>query len=143
MLDDPEPPRGASSWPNADTYQNPAYDGYSSGYQAEGGYSAPSTSSYEVSTGWATIDASDTVAGSGAGTASPYESAGYDAPSGQSQYGYDRQGYGGARQSSYPEQNAGGSWPAYDELYGDAPTSASGRRGAHRNPDSDYPDYYR
>ncbi|GGO26295.1 hypothetical protein GCM10010116_52760 [Microbispora rosea subsp. aerata] len=153
VLDDPEPPRGASSWPSAETYQTPAYEGgYSSGYAADGGYPAapapspatPSASSYEVSTGWATIDASDTVTGPTPGTASPYESAGYDAPSGQSQYGYDRQqqGHGGA-QSSWPEQNAGGSWPAYDELYGDAPTSASGRRGTHRNPESDYPDYYR
>ncbi|MBE3015128.1 hypothetical protein IL992_39080 [Microbispora sp. NEAU-D428] len=155
VLDDPEPPRGASSWPNAETYQTPAYDGYSSTYSAEGGYpaastpspAAPSTPSYEVSTGWATIDASDTVTGSGPGTASPYESAGYDAPSGQSQYGYDRQqpqqGYGGA-QPSWPEQNAGGSWPSYDEVHGETPTSASGRRrGSHRNPESDYPDYYR
>ncbi|MGI5156010.1 hypothetical protein [Microbispora sp. CA-102843] len=150
VLDDPEPSHGASSWPNAETYQTPAYDGYSSGYSAEGGYPAasapsPTTPSYEVSAGWATIDASDTVTGSAPGTASPYESAGYDAPSGQSQYGYDRQqqGYGGA-QSSYPEQNAGGSWPSYDEAHDDTPTSASGRRrGNHRNPESDYPDYYR
>ncbi len=99
-----------------------------------------------MSTGWATIDASDTVTGSAPGTASPYESAGYDAPSGQSQYGYDRQqqGYGDA-QPSWPEQNAGGSWPSYDEAHGDTPTSASGRRrgSRHRNPESDYPDYYR
>ncbi|MEU6428276.1 hypothetical protein ABZ860_20475 [Microbispora sp. NPDC046973] len=153
VLDDPEPPRGASSWPNAETYQTPAYDGYSSGYAAEGGYpaasapspGAPSTPSYEVSTGWATIDASDTVTGAAQGTASPYESAGYDAPSGQSQYGYDpqQQGYGGT-QPSWPEQNAGGSWPSYDEAHGDTPTSAGGRRrGSHRNPESDYPDYYR
>ncbi|MGW5260755.1 hypothetical protein ACWEQG_07270 [Microbispora sp. NPDC004025] len=155
VLDDPEPPRGASSWPNAETYQAPGYEGYASGYPAEGGYAAgstpppaaPSTPSYEVSAGWATIDASDSVTGSAPGTASPYESAGYDAPSGQSQYGYDRQqpqqGYGDAQQPSWPEQNTGGSWPSYDELYGDTPTSASGRRGNHRNPESDYPDYYR
>ncbi|GIH47599.1 hypothetical protein SAMN05421833_10773 [Microbispora rosea] len=155
VLDDPEPPRGASSWPNAETYQTPSYDGYSSAYPAsESGYpaaaqpppAAPATPSYEVSTGWATIDASDTVTGSAAGTASPYESAGYDAPSGQSQYGYDRQqqqGYGGA-QPSWPEQEAGGSWPSYDEVYDDTSTSAGGRRrGNHRNPESDYPDYYR
>ncbi|GLX03472.1 hypothetical protein [Microbispora sp. NBRC 16548] len=155
VLDDPEPPHSASSWPNAETYQTPAYDGYSSTYPAEGGYpaasapspAAPATPSYEVSTGWATIDASDTVTGSAPGTASPYESAGYDAPSGQSQYGYDRQqqqGYGGA-QPSWPEQNAGGSWPSYDEVPGDTPTSAGGRRrgSRHRDPESDYPDYYR
>ncbi|MEU8172493.1 hypothetical protein AB0C14_06440 [Microbispora hainanensis] len=151
VLDDPEPPRGASSWPNAETYQTPAYDGYGSTYPAASqppAPAAPSTPSYEVSTGWATIDASDTVTGSAPATASPYESAGYDAPSGQSQYGYDQQqqGYGGTH-PSWPEQqqDAGGSWPAYDEVYGDAPTSASGRRrgSRHRDPESDYPDYYR
>jgi hypothetical protein len=151
VLDDPEPPRGASSWPNAETYQTPAYDGYASTYPAGSqppSPAAPSTPSYEVSTGWATIDASDTVTGPGSATASPYESAGYDAPSGQSQYGYDQQqqqGYGGTH-PSWPEQPAaGGSWPAYDEVYGDAPTSASGRRrgSRHRDPESDYPDYYR
>ncbi|GGO20941.1 hypothetical protein [Microbispora bryophytorum] len=155
VLDDPEPAHGASSWPNAETYQTPAYDGYASAYPAEGGYpaasapspAAPSTPSYEVSAGWATIDASDTVTGSAPATASPYESAGYDAPSGQSQYGYDRQqqGYGGVQQPSWPEQqDAAGSWPSYDEAHDDASTSASGRRrGSHRNPESDYPDYYR
>ncbi|WP_169949397.1 hypothetical protein [Microbispora sp. H11081] len=143
VLDDPEPPREASSWPNAETYQTPAYEGYTSGYAAGSTPPAPSTPSYEVSAGWATIDASDTVTGQG--TASPYESAGYDAPSGQSQYGYDaqQQGYGGSQQPSSPEGNTGGSWPSYEELYGDTSTSASGRRGSHRNPENDYPDYYR
>lgn len=141
VLDDPEPPRGASSWPNAETYQTPAYEGYTPGHSP-----APTSSpSYEVSTGWATIDASDTVNGSTPGNASPYESAGYDAPSGQSRYGHDQQqGYGGA-QPSWPEQNTGGSWPAYDELYDDSSSAQTGggRRGSHRNPDTDYPDYYR
>ncbi|WP_432923975.1 hypothetical protein ACQPZZ_28175 [Microbispora sp. CA-135349] len=145
VLDDPEPPRGASSWPNAETYQTPGYEGYSSGYPAAPAPSpaAPSTPSYEVSAGWATIDASDTVNGPAPAAASPYESAGYDAPSGQSRYGYDQQQGPGGVPSSQPEQNTGGSWPSYDELYGDTPTSASGRRGSHHNPESDYPDYYR
>ncbi|MEW9530230.1 hypothetical protein [Microbispora sp. NPDC049125] len=166
VLDDPEPPRGASSWPNAETYQTPAYEDYSAGYSA-GGHtygSAPASpapppspsSSYEVSAGWATIDESDTVTGRGSGpgtpagpppAVSPYESAGYDVPSGQSTYGYDQQpGYGAGTggHPSLPEQNTSGSWPSYDELYGDeASQAAAARRGSHRNPETDYPDYYR
>ncbi|KAA9380715.1 hypothetical protein F5972_06285 [Microbispora cellulosiformans] len=150
VLDDPEPSHGSSSWPNAETYQTPSYDGYQADHTGQPSYPAASpdapqaTPSYEVNPGWASIDASDSVPGATPGSASPYESAGYDAPSGQSQYGYDQQqGYGGT-QSSWPEQNMGGSWPSYDELYGDASTSAGGRRrGSHRDPDTDYPDYYR
>ncbi|TLP63680.1 hypothetical protein [Microbispora triticiradicis] len=144
VLDDPEPSHGSSSWPNAETYQTPAYDGYQADHSSSS-VPPPVTPSYEVNPGWASIDASDSVTGTTPGSASPYESAGYDAPSGQSQYGYDQQqqGYGGT-QPSWPEQNMGGSWPSYDELYGDASTSTGGRRrGSHRDPDTDYPDYYR
>ncbi|MCT9929542.1 hypothetical protein N5079_04830 [Planotetraspora sp. A-T 1434] len=159
VLDDPEPPRSASSWPNAETYQTPSYDGYPQ-YSTDPSYPATS-SSYEVSAGWATIDESDAVTGPSPATGvptgpsptvSPYESAGYDVPSGQSYYGSDqqRQDYGDPQHpslpeqnSGWPEQNTGGSWPSYDELYGDASPSAGARRGNHRNPDTDYPDYYR
>ncbi|GAA4559552.1 hypothetical protein [Planotetraspora kaengkrachanensis] len=162
IFDDPEPARGGGSnttWPSVESYQQPAaqqpgYDGYSS-YQNDPGYST-GTSSYEVSAGWATIEDADSAAGptgapTGPGhTVSPYESAGYDVPSGQSPYGYDQQQGqpGGNGPQSWPEpeqQNAGGSWPSYDELYGTAQQSTSSRRGSHRQPDSepDYPDYYR
>ncbi|GAA1309600.1 hypothetical protein Psi02_26930 [Planotetraspora silvatica] len=159
ILDDPEPPaRGGTTWPGVETYQPPAAQppGYSP-YSNDPGYTAtPSSSSYEVSAGWATIDDADSAAGpTGAHTGparavSPYESAGYDVPSGQSPYAYDQQqgqanGTGNGQQS-WPEQNnTGGSWPSYDELYGNAPQSTSARRGSHRQPEDepDYPDYYR
>lgn len=166
VLDDPEPPRAvSSSWPPAETYQMPqtgmqppapaappAYDGYSATTPAGAGTAygpaqPPTSSSYEVSAGWATIDESDTVTGSSAAP-SPYESAGYDVPSGQSYYGYGQQGGYGTDQAAAPswqEQNPGGGRPsAYDELYGDAPKPTSAPRGSHRNePETDYPDYYR
>ncbi|GIH69379.1 hypothetical protein [Sphaerimonospora thailandensis] len=167
VLDEPEPPRPASSsWPAVETYQMPqtqtpppspvpsAYDGYSATAAAPGdgvayGSVPPSTpSSYEVSAGWATIDESDTVTGA-VPTASPYESAGYDVPSGQSNYyGYEQQqgGYGTeqAASSSWQEQNTGGNWPTYDEMYGDTQKPTTARRGSHRSePETDYPDYYR
>ncbi|GAA4583919.1 hypothetical protein GCM10023194_22490 [Planotetraspora phitsanulokensis] len=159
IFDDPEPARGSGSnttWPSTESYQQPAaqqpgYDGYSP-YSSDPTYST-GTPSYEVSAGWATIDDADSAAGptgahTGPGhTVSPYESAGYDVPSGQSPYGYDQQQgqTGGNGQQSWPEQNAGGSWPSYDELYGSAQQSTSSRRGNHRQPETepDYPDYYR
>lgn len=166
VLDDPEPPRAvSSSWPAVETYQMPqtgmqqptpaaptAYDGYPTTTPVGDGTTygstqPPTSSSYEVSAGWATIDESDTVTGPPA-AASPYESAGYDVPSGQSYYGYEQQGGYGTGQAATPswqEQNTGGGLPSsYDELYGDAPKPTTARRGSHRNePETDYPDYYR
>ncbi|WP_433500467.1 hypothetical protein ACQP1K_09345 [Sphaerimonospora sp. CA-214678] len=162
VLDDPEPPRAvSSSWPAVETYQMPqtgmqppaappAYDGYPAATPAGDGTAygsaqPPASASYEVSAGWASIDESDTVTGPPA-AASPYESAGYDVPSGQSYYGHDQRGGYGTGQAATPswqEQNTGGD-PAYDELYGDAPKPTTAHRGSHRNePETDYPDYYR
>ncbi len=158
VLDDPEPPRNTSSWPSwpsgGESHQPSApaaYDGYSSSYSPEKIHSSePST--YEVSAGWATIDASDTVTGpspamgvpTGPSRAvSPYDQASYDSGAGRSQYGYEQQGYGAAEQpAARADQDSGGSWPSYDELYGNT-SETSTRRGSHRNPENDYPDYYR
>ncbi|MEV0967923.1 hypothetical protein [Microtetraspora glauca] len=142
VLDDPEPPHG---------YQTPSYGGYSSDQTYP---PTPTSSSYEVSAGWATIDDSDTVTGptpaSGLPTSpsravSPTSDASSAAPYEPDYYGQDRQqGYPSTPEpSAWPEQNPGGSWPSYDELYGGATPEPSGRRGSHRTPESDYPDYYR
>ncbi|GII54481.1 hypothetical protein Pth03_28700 [Planotetraspora thailandica] len=161
VLDDPEPPRTVTNWSNTDGYRPPppqqsSYEGYPS-YTTDTGSSytpdpaypstpAPSSSSYEVSTGWATIDDAGSAIGVPTGPSrpvSPYESAGYDIPSGQSSYGHDQPQ---AQQDAGPQQNAGGSWPSYNELYGSTPSESTGaRRGSHRQPDAetDYPDYYR
>jgi hypothetical protein len=158
VLDDPEPPRNTSSWPSwpsgGESHKPSApapYDGYSSSYSSEKTYSSE-PASYEVSAGWATIDVSDTVTGPSPAmgvptgpsrTVSPYEQASYDSGAGRGQYGYDPQGYGAAEQPvTRPEQDSGGGWPSYDELYGNT-SETSTRRGSHRNPENDYPDYYR
>ncbi len=135
VLDDPEPPHG---------YQPTTYGGYDSYSSDRTSYSTPSSTSYEVSAGWATIDDSDTVSGpaapagpSPATPAAPYEQGDH--------YGRDRQpGHAAAPEpSAWPEQKpASGSWPSYDEMYGTAP-EPTGRRGSHRSPETDYPDYYR
>ncbi|GLW96560.1 hypothetical protein [Microtetraspora sp. NBRC 16547] len=147
VLDDPEPPHG---------YQPASYGGYDSYSPDQTTYpSSSSSSSYEVSTGWATIDDSDTVTGaspaaglptgpshaipptSPTSPATPYDQGDY--------YGQDQQqGYPATPEpSAWPEQKpASGSWPSYDEMYGNTP-EPSGRRGSHRTPESDYPDYYR
>ncbi|GIH26767.1 hypothetical protein Aph01nite_50770 [Acrocarpospora phusangensis] len=128
VLDDPEPPRRDDSWSTSGNYQLPSatYDtGYGSYQQPEP--PATSYSSYEVSAGWATIDDSDSVS--------------YDTPSGQDRrYDYETGGY--PQQGANP---AAGSWPSYDELYGgtESTTQSGSRRGNHRNPETDYPDYYR
>nr|WP_218007995.1 hypothetical protein [Herbidospora sakaeratensis] len=131
VFDDPEPPRqgSGSTWSTGEAagYQMPAaqpsYNDFSTGAYQTGNLPTPAPGSYEVSAGWATIDDSDSVAGS---------------------YGYDQQGYPGAVPPA-PPQNNGGSWPSYDELYGEQTTrSGGGRRGTHRNgPETDQPDYYR
>ncbi|GLX94406.1 hypothetical protein [Herbidospora sp. NBRC 101105] len=129
VFDDPEPPRpgSGSTWSTGEAagYQMPApsYNDFSTGAYQTGNLPTPAPGSYEVSAGWATIDDSDSVAGS---------------------YGYDQQGYPGAVPPA-PPQNNGGSWPSYDELYGEQTTrSGGGRRGTHRGaPETDQPDYYR
>ncbi|MFF3671985.1 hypothetical protein [Microtetraspora malaysiensis] len=137
VLDDPEPPHG---------YQPTQYGGYDSHSADRASYpSTPSPSSYEVSAGWATIDDSDTVSGPTASAGSPpatpatppYEQGDY--------YGQGQQpGHAATPEpSAWPEQKpASGSWPGYDELYGTTP-EPTGRRGSHRSPETDYPDYYR
>ncbi|GAA0430782.1 hypothetical protein Acor_05160 [Acrocarpospora corrugata] len=135
VLDDPEPPRRDDSWSTSGNYQLPAptYDaGYGGGYQQEP--PPASYSSYEVSAGWATIDDSDSVTGPNqAPPVSPYDSVSYDTPSGQDRrYDYDA------------TQNPAAGWPSYEEPYGTESTTQTGsRRGNHRGPEPDYPDYYR
>jgi hypothetical protein len=140
-------------------------------YSPESAFS--SGSPYEVSAGWATIDeddsavtgptpASSTSTGPSR-TASPYDPSGYSTPgrnddvlSGGYYGGYEPDRGSSAdpvtpaapgATSGWPEQDGRGSWPSYGELYGTTPNetddSARGRRGSHRTPDPDYPDYYR
>ncbi|WP_157519757.1 hypothetical protein [Herbidospora daliensis] len=129
VFDDPEPPRpgSGSTWSTGEAagYQMPAaqpsYNDFSTGAYQTGNLPTPAPGSYEVSAGWATIDDSDSVAGS---------------------YGYDQQAYPGAVPPA-PPQNNGGSWPSYDELYGEQTTRSGGGRRHRGNPETDQPDYYR
>lgn len=181
ILDGPTPASGSSkeTWQAAD-YQLPAYDGYANrdGYPAETQYTAPpaaSASSYEVRPGWATIDDSDSAGGQTAASGGPTGPARavspYDTPSGRdlppSQaggaepaagpgydgYEPDRYSAPGSPTWSQSQQNTGGSWPSYGELYGTGgagpdqstqSSQASPSRGGHRRKgETDYPDYYR
>ncbi len=94
MFDDPQPASGQridlggrrrGGLPDARPAA-PSYNDFSTGAYQTGNLPTPPPGSYEVSAGWATIDDSDSVAGS---------------------YGYDQQGY----PNPAPPQNAGGSWP--------------------------------
>ncbi|MBO3748066.1 hypothetical protein J5X84_18495 [Streptosporangiaceae bacterium NEAU-GS5] len=132
ILDDPEPPRGAAY------QQQPAYDGYTSPYgSAQATPYASNATNYEVSNGWATIDDSDTLNSARPGAAA--------APPSYDPAGYDQRPY--EQPPAQPAPSGGGGWPSYDELYGSTngngaqPTGS--RRGNHRTPDSDYPEYYR
>jgi len=161
VLDDDPPPSSSSreTWSTAG-YQTSFTDGY--------GSSRPSTptgpvgsagSSYEVSPGWATIDDSDTVTGPTRASGTPTgPSAAVSRPDGTPSddvlsggyYGIDRGG-SPAAPVAWPERDGQGSWPSYKELYGDAESDDTektiqtprGRRGSHRTPDAEYPDYYR
>jgi hypothetical protein len=131
-----------------------------------------SGSSYEVSPGWATIDDGDPVAAPAspapAPAATPAPATPFAAPT-PTGPGDDvlSGGYYGAYETergsaastitpatpaaptAWPEQDSGASWPSYGEMYGDTAGSTTtertggGRRGSHRTPDPEYPDYYR
>ncbi|MGW4637305.1 hypothetical protein ACWEN6_02200 [Sphaerisporangium sp. NPDC004334] len=176
ILDGPTSSAASSgeTWKASD-YQLPSYEGYAAGTPA-----VPSAPSYEVRPGWATIDDSDAAGGPTPPAGMPAGSSrgpqAYDAPAGRPSRGDDArpgpggqgQGYGGGYEAdrasssgatsgswAQPQQNnTGGSWPSYGELYGTAaggtedPTIQSSKgtpsRGGHRRPtDTDYPDYYR
>ncbi|MEV7006203.1 hypothetical protein [Streptosporangium sp. NPDC051022] len=147
ILDDPAP--------SYTSYQNPVYGGPSATPPA-----APSAASYEVSSGWATID-DDALTGPTPAISTPTGpsrtvSSRDDhtrAGGGAGGYGYDP-----ATPSAWPETaSAGGdgtaktAWPSYGELYGNgpgaAPADGQGNRDSrgnhHRAQDPDYPDYYR
>ncbi|GAA3082117.1 hypothetical protein [Streptosporangium carneum] len=137
ILDDPAP--------SYTSYQNPVF-------------SAPSATSYEVSSGWATID-DDALTGptpaistptSPSRAVSPHDDQARTAGRPTGGNGYD------AAPSAWPEPAAGGgsgaAWPSYGDLYGTGPEVAAtpdgqGRAGSrssrHRAQDPDYPDYYR
>ncbi|GAA3440740.1 hypothetical protein [Planomonospora venezuelensis] len=143
ILDDPGP--------SYSSYQTPVY-------------SAPPPGSYEVSSGWATIEddaltgPSPAVSTSPSRAVSPYDRPA-DTPSGASGgYGYETGSYVSpatpAAPAAWPEPApappGGGNWPSYGDLYGTNPESTSegrshaGSRGSHhRNQEPDYPDYYR
>jgi hypothetical protein len=164
VLDDPEPPRGTSSWPAWPSGENhrttaghdEGYGSYSPEKTYPSGVPSPSPSSYEVSAGWATIDDADTVTGpnpamgiptSPSPAVSPYERTGYDSGAGRpatgpNYYDYERTGYNAAEQPVQPAQNSGAKWPTYNELYGTSSESST-NQGNNRNPETDYPDYYR
>ncbi|GLW07765.1 hypothetical protein Misp01_28950 [Microtetraspora sp. NBRC 13810] len=174
ILDDPGAPASAASsgaWPaQPSPYQPPAPAApvtpaatYDASYTAQ--------SSYEVRSGWATIDDSDTVTGPTPAASTPtapgkvvsaYDyppPAGNDVLSGEAPgYSYDparQPAPAPAAPGAWPEQQpaaGNGSWPTYGELYGttaEAPrpvpdgSPSGGRGGHHRAPDPDYPDYYR
>ncbi|MFO7253849.1 MAG: hypothetical protein DIU60_024165 [Actinomycetes bacterium] len=135
VLDDDPPPASSSreTWATSG-YQTSFREGY-----RPGGSVGSAGSSYEVSPGWATIDDADTVTGS----AKP---GGEDLLSGPSY----TLGGGGSPSAplAWPEGEPRAGLPSYTEPSGDAAPDAKrakprGRRGAHRAPDPDYPDYYR
>ncbi|MDP9866588.1 MULTISPECIES: hypothetical protein [Streptosporangium] len=175
----PEPPRpvsdnpwaqatapGSGGWPaanTADILDDPA-PSYSS-YQTPV-YSAPPAASYEVSSGWATID-DDALTGptpalstptGPSRSVSPYDDRTAEARPGPG-YGYDpAQRATPAAPAAWPEPASGGgdganaAWPSYGDLYGTGPTGSAavpedqgrGSRGNHhRAQEPDYPDYYR
>ncbi|MBG0830782.1 hypothetical protein HS041_23770 [Planomonospora sp. ID67723] len=152
ILDDPTP--------SYDSYQTPVY-------------SAPASGSYEVSSGWATIEddaltgPSPAVSTSPSRAVSPYDRPAVDIPSSSGAgggYGYESGSYVSpatpAAPAAWPEPapapapaaapNGNGNWPSYGDLYGTDSENASdgrshaGSRGSHhRNQEPDYPDYYR
>ncbi|MFF5206978.1 hypothetical protein [Streptosporangium sp. NPDC000396] len=146
--------------PTADILDDPApsYDSYQMPV-----YSAPPTASYEVSSGWATID-EDTVTGPSPAvstptgpsrTVSPYDDRTVDTRSGSMQgggYGYETNRHTPASPAAWPEptpgggDGAGGSWPGYSTGSAATPDEqghAGSRGGRRRVQEPDYPDYYR
>ncbi|MEV8634953.1 hypothetical protein AB0395_25190 [Streptosporangium sp. NPDC051023] len=144
ILDDPAP--------SYSSYQNPVYN-------------APPAASYEVSSGWATID-DDALTGptpaistptGPSRTVTPYDDQARTAGRPAGGYGYEPAPT--ATPSAWPEPVSGGAdgtagaaWPSYGDLYGTGPEVATtpdgqghgGSRGSrHRAQDPDYPDYYR
>ena len=152
ILDDPAP--------SYDSYQTPVYNGPPA---------ASASTSYEVSSGWATID--DDVTGptpavstptGPSRTVSPRDERARTAPRPAGGYGYDPAPAPApatpASPAAWPEPASGGAeggtpaWPTYDDLYGNGPEVAatpdgsgrgSSRGNHHRAQDPDYPDYYR
>ncbi|WP_141704163.1 hypothetical protein [Planobispora rosea] len=144
ILDDPAP--------SYNSYQTPVY-------------SAPPAGSYEVSSGWATIE-DDVLTGpspavststSPSRAVSPYDRPA-DGAGSAGGYGYEGGSYVSpatpSAPAAWPEPaptTAGNtSWPSYGDLYGTGPGAApeghdrqSPRGSRHRNPEPDYPDYYR
>ncbi|MEU1878540.1 hypothetical protein ABZ470_14610 [Streptosporangium sp. NPDC020072] len=145
ILDDPGPSYAS--------YQNPVYNAPSA---------APSATSYEVSTGWATID-DDALTGPTPAISTP------TAPS-KAVGSYDEQprtagrpsggqGHEPVPSTAWPEPTpapgggAGTVWPSYGDLYGtgvpevattpDGQAGPSPRGSRHRAQEPDYPDYYR
>ncbi|WP_433240763.1 hypothetical protein ACQPYK_35060 [Streptosporangium sp. CA-135522] len=179
----PEPPKpvsdnpwaqatapGSGGWPAADTADilddpAPSYNSYQTPV-----YSAPPAASYEVSSGWATID-DDALTGPSPAASAPtgpsrsissYDDRAVDPRQGSGQgggYGYEPHPRATpASPAAWPEPTPGGTdgsganWPSYDDLYGTGSTGATaapdrqggpGSRGNHRAQEPDYPDYYR
>ncbi|MFI6454254.1 hypothetical protein ACIBF6_22160 [Streptosporangium amethystogenes] len=158
----------SGGWPaanTADILDDPA-PSYSS-YQTPV-YGAPPAGSYEVSSGWATIDDDAITGPSPAVSASTGPSRAF--PPNQDRpadprggttggYGYEPQPATPASPVAWPEPGTpngsdGASWPSYGELYGTAPETATtpaegrgrgGSRGNHHRgtQEPEYPDYYR
>ncbi|GIH99600.1 hypothetical protein [Planobispora takensis] len=152
ILDDPAP--------SYSSYQNPVYDPPPvSSYEAN--------SSYEVSSGWATIE-DDVLTGPSPAVSTPTTPSRAVAPnesrpsSGSTGgYGYEAGSYVSpatpASPAAWPEpapgpaSGNGSNWPSYGDLYGpgsdvtasDGRSHAGSRGGHHRNQEPDYPDYYR
>ncbi|MFJ2029774.1 hypothetical protein [Streptosporangium sp. NPDC087985] len=155
---------GSGGWPaanTADILDDPA-PSYNS-YQAPV-YNAPPAASYEVSSGWATID-DDALTGptpaistptGPSRSVSPHEGRPVEARPGGG-YGYDpHQQSTPAPPAAWPDPAPGGgdgtntNWPSYGDLYGAPPAATpegpghADSRGNRRRPqEPDYPDYYR
>ncbi|GAA2910825.1 hypothetical protein GCM10010517_77350 [Streptosporangium fragile] len=144
ILDDPAPPYSS--------YQTPVH-------------SAPPAASYEVSSGWATID-DDVITGPSPAVSTPtgpsrtvspsYDRPGDPRPVTGGGYGYEPRQATPASPVAWPEPGAprggdGTGWTGPGERYGTTPekTAATGEgprpgsRGRRRAEEPDYPDYYR
>ncbi|MEU4835838.1 hypothetical protein [Streptosporangium sp. NPDC023615] len=145
----------------------PSYSSYQTPVQG-----APPSGSYEVSSGWATIDDDAVTGPNPAVSASTGPSRDFSptppaprsggTPAGAGGYGYDPRPATPASPAAWPEPGTppgsdGASWPSYGELYGTAapettPPGAGrtgerarpgSRGGHHRVEEPEYPDYYR
>ncbi|WP_329429311.1 hypothetical protein OG339_11100 [Streptosporangium sp. NBC_01495] len=160
----------SGGWPAANTADilddpGPSYSSYQTPV-----YGAPPAGSYEVSSGWATIE-DDAITGPSQAVSTstgpsrtvpptpdrPADPRGGAATGG---YGYEPRQASPASPAAWPEPGTPNgsdatSWPSYGELYGTAPaapeTAATGaeargrenRGNHHRAQEPDYPDYYR